>query len=200
MCDQPNDLFPSIHCMASLFCWIGVRGNYHIPRWYQYLSLIFAIAICITVRCRRSGSHSPKPRFAAHFAPRFMGRILRNHGLRPTLRFDLWAAFSEIMVCGPLCASICGPHSHKSWFAAHSALRFVGRILRNHGLRPTSRFDLHVGGPLRASIFMSAAHFALRSSCRWKCGQPRTRPAAGPFAIEKDRLGGPFTIMVFTSP
>ena len=48
MCDQPNNLFPSIHCMVSWFCWIGVRGNEHVPKWYQYFSLIFAIAICIS--------------------------------------------------------------------------------------------------------------------------------------------------------
>ena len=30
--DQPDNLFPSIHCFASWLCWIGVRRNKDIPR------------------------------------------------------------------------------------------------------------------------------------------------------------------------
>lgn len=46
--DSPNNLIPSIHCFASWLCWIGVRRNPHIPRWYRHVSLLIAAAICIS--------------------------------------------------------------------------------------------------------------------------------------------------------
>lgn len=46
--DSPDNLFPSLHCFMSWLCWIGVRGNDHIPKWYRNLSLVIAIAICIS--------------------------------------------------------------------------------------------------------------------------------------------------------
>ena len=44
--DRPNNLLPSIHCFASWLGWIGVRKNAHVPKWYRYVSLAIAIAIC----------------------------------------------------------------------------------------------------------------------------------------------------------
>ena len=46
--DSPDNLFPSLHCFMSWLCWIGVRGNDHVPKWYRNLSLVIAIAICIS--------------------------------------------------------------------------------------------------------------------------------------------------------
>lgn len=46
--DPPDNLFPSIHCLASWFCYIAVRGNKKIPAWYRGFSLVFAIAVCIS--------------------------------------------------------------------------------------------------------------------------------------------------------
>ena len=46
--DVPSNLFPSIHCMISWFCWIGIRKDEKVPAWYRNASLIFAIAICIS--------------------------------------------------------------------------------------------------------------------------------------------------------
>ncbi len=46
--DKADNLMPSIHCFASWLCWIGVRNNLRIPRWYQNMSLLTAIAICIS--------------------------------------------------------------------------------------------------------------------------------------------------------
>ena len=47
-CDPADNLFPSIHCFASWLCWIGVRGNKDIPKWYQTISLVMAILVCIS--------------------------------------------------------------------------------------------------------------------------------------------------------
>lgn len=44
--DQPVNLLPSIHCLNSWLCFIGMRGNPRVPRWYQIASCIFALAIC----------------------------------------------------------------------------------------------------------------------------------------------------------
>ena len=46
--DSADNLLPSIHCFASWLCWIGVRGNHRIPKWYRHLSLLLAVSICIS--------------------------------------------------------------------------------------------------------------------------------------------------------
>ena len=43
--DQPANLFPSIHCLVSWMCYIGIRGNKKIPAWYRAFSCIFAILV-----------------------------------------------------------------------------------------------------------------------------------------------------------
>lgn len=43
--DLPYNLFPSIHCLASLMCYLGIRKNSGVPQWYKDVSLIFAILI-----------------------------------------------------------------------------------------------------------------------------------------------------------
>lgn len=46
--DAADNLFPSLHCMISWFCYIGVRKNPEIPRWYRVFSLVFALAVCVS--------------------------------------------------------------------------------------------------------------------------------------------------------
>lgn len=46
--DDASNLFPSIHCLMSWFCYIAIRKNENIPRWYRRLSLIIAIAVFIS--------------------------------------------------------------------------------------------------------------------------------------------------------
>ena len=46
--DAPDNLFPSIHCFVSWLCWIAVRKNRKIPAWYQKLSLLMAVLVCIS--------------------------------------------------------------------------------------------------------------------------------------------------------
>lgn len=46
--DAADNLLPSIHCFASWLCFVGVRKNDNIPKWYQIFSLIFAIIVCIS--------------------------------------------------------------------------------------------------------------------------------------------------------
>lgn len=46
--DDADNLFPSIHCFVSWLCWIGVRKNEFMPKWYQRLSLVFAIMVCVS--------------------------------------------------------------------------------------------------------------------------------------------------------
>lgn len=43
--DAPTNLFPSIHCLVSWLCFVGVRGKSYIPKWYQAFSCLFAIAV-----------------------------------------------------------------------------------------------------------------------------------------------------------
>ena len=46
--DSADNLFPSIHCLASWLAWVGVRNRKDIPAWYRNLSLVLAILICIS--------------------------------------------------------------------------------------------------------------------------------------------------------
>ena len=46
--DKPVNLFPSIHCMASWFCCIGLRKCDYIPKWYKRVSEIIAVLVFIS--------------------------------------------------------------------------------------------------------------------------------------------------------
>ncbi|MCQ2501376.1 MAG: phosphatase PAP2 family protein [Lachnospiraceae bacterium] len=45
--DEPNNLLPSIHCFVSWLCWIGVRKHPKVPIWYQWVSFVCAVAVCV---------------------------------------------------------------------------------------------------------------------------------------------------------
>jgi membrane-associated phospholipid phosphatase len=46
--DPANNLFPSIHCLVSWYCFAGLRNCKNIPAFYRYFSLFMAILICIS--------------------------------------------------------------------------------------------------------------------------------------------------------
>lgn len=46
--DAADNLFPSIHCLTSWFCFISVRKNSKISPIYVLFSLLFAISVCIS--------------------------------------------------------------------------------------------------------------------------------------------------------
>jgi membrane-associated phospholipid phosphatase len=46
--DPADNLFPSIHCLTSWFCWIGIRRRAEIPRWYRRFSLWMAAAVFLS--------------------------------------------------------------------------------------------------------------------------------------------------------
>lgn len=46
--DSPVNLFPSIHCLLSWLCLIGVRKNPLISFWYKVFSCVMAIMICVS--------------------------------------------------------------------------------------------------------------------------------------------------------
>ena len=46
--DAADNLFPSLHCLTSWLCWIGVRKQEYIPGWYRWESLTIAILVCIS--------------------------------------------------------------------------------------------------------------------------------------------------------
>lgn len=51
--DNADNLFPSIHCLVSWLCWIGVKNRKELPAWYRYFSLMAAIAVCISTLTTR---------------------------------------------------------------------------------------------------------------------------------------------------
>lgn len=46
--DAADNLFPSIHCLTSYFCFIAVRDNKKIPQWYKTMSFLITVSICIS--------------------------------------------------------------------------------------------------------------------------------------------------------
>lgn len=43
--DSADNLFPSIHCLVSWFCYLGIRKRKEIPLWYQRISMIIAFFV-----------------------------------------------------------------------------------------------------------------------------------------------------------
>lgn len=48
--DPPSNLFPSIHCLMSWFCFVGIRSSKKVPFWYKAFSCIFAILVCLSTQ------------------------------------------------------------------------------------------------------------------------------------------------------
>lgn len=48
--DAPVNLFPSIHCLVSWFCYAGIRGRENISRGYRIFSCIFAMLVCVSTQ------------------------------------------------------------------------------------------------------------------------------------------------------
>lgn len=46
--DAADNLFPSIHCLVSWFCYIGLRGRKEISVWYRGFSCLMAVLVCIS--------------------------------------------------------------------------------------------------------------------------------------------------------
>ncbi len=44
--DAADNLFPSIHCLVSWFCYIGIRGREDLPVWYRRFSCVMALLVC----------------------------------------------------------------------------------------------------------------------------------------------------------
>lgn len=51
--DAADNLFPSIHCLTSAFCFIAVRGNEKIPKWYKTVSFLITASICVSTLTTR---------------------------------------------------------------------------------------------------------------------------------------------------
>ncbi|MBO4396845.1 MAG: phosphatase PAP2 family protein [Eubacterium sp.] len=48
--DQPTNLFPSIHCLVSWLCFIGIRRAKNVPLWFKFFSAISAVVIMISTQ------------------------------------------------------------------------------------------------------------------------------------------------------
>lgn len=46
--DAADNLFPSIHCLVSWLCWVGVRRRKDVHVVYRYASLVMAVMVCIS--------------------------------------------------------------------------------------------------------------------------------------------------------
>lgn len=48
--DAPTNLFPSIHCLVSWFCYIGIRGKKTVPVGYRIFSCVFAVLVFVSTQ------------------------------------------------------------------------------------------------------------------------------------------------------
>lgn len=48
--DAPTNLFPSIHCLVSWFCFIGIRKSKKVPVWYKVFACVFALLVCASTQ------------------------------------------------------------------------------------------------------------------------------------------------------
>ena len=48
--DEASNLFPSIHCLVSWLCYVGIRGRKEIPGWYRAFSCLFAVSVFISTQ------------------------------------------------------------------------------------------------------------------------------------------------------
>ena len=46
--DQPTNLFPSIHCLVSWFCFLGIKDQKRIPAWYKGVSFVLAVLVFLS--------------------------------------------------------------------------------------------------------------------------------------------------------
>lgn len=46
--DSADNLFPSIHCLTSWMCYIGIRGRKNVPLGYRIFSCLMAIAVFLS--------------------------------------------------------------------------------------------------------------------------------------------------------
>ena len=51
--DAADNLFPSIHCLASMMSYLAVAGNPVIPKSYRAFSLVFALLVCLSTLTTR---------------------------------------------------------------------------------------------------------------------------------------------------
>ena len=51
--DAPDNLFPSIHCMVSWLCLVGVRGKKNISVVWRGSALLMAVAVCLSTLTTR---------------------------------------------------------------------------------------------------------------------------------------------------
>jgi len=43
-----HNLFPSLHCQSSLYCYLGVRRRKEIPVWFRGYTLVMTVLICLS--------------------------------------------------------------------------------------------------------------------------------------------------------
>lgn len=48
--DLPVNLFPSLHCLVSWNCFVGIRGSKTVPFWYKVFSCTFAVMVCLSTQ------------------------------------------------------------------------------------------------------------------------------------------------------
>ena len=86
--DAADNLFPSIHCLVSWFCFIGIRKSRKIPGWYKGCSFVMAALICASTQFTKQ--HYMIDLVAGIFLAEFCWFVSKHTGMyRPVMKvFD----------------------------------------------------------------------------------------------------------------
>lgn len=88
--DQSANLFPSIHCLVSWFCYIGIRKQKQIPRWYRAFSMIFAILVCVSTQVTKQHY------IIDVFGGILLGELCYKIGQQTEWYQKLWKVFTKV--------------------------------------------------------------------------------------------------------
>jgi membrane-associated phospholipid phosphatase len=82
--DRPTNLFPSIHCMDSWICFLGLCGRKDLPKAYRVFTGVFALAVCISTLTTRQ-----------HVLADVVAGILLAQGTMALSRWFHWGGWFE---------------------------------------------------------------------------------------------------------
>ena len=51
--DEPNNLFPSLHCFIAWLCWAGIRANKQVSPLWRVSALLMAVVVCVSTLTTR---------------------------------------------------------------------------------------------------------------------------------------------------
>mgnify|MGYP000340514562 CR=1 FL=1 len=92
--DAADNLFPSIHCLVSWFCFLGIKDQKRIPTWYKGVSFTLAVLVFLSTIFTKQLSTPPiNTHFTKGYTKKyqvFFGGIFHFFNFVPNSKKSLW--------------------------------------------------------------------------------------------------------------